>query len=63
MTALLQVDTTPQEFHPTPITDAEAAAMFRAVVMMFTKWNIIDDQAAILLDIPVRSYRRWKKRV
>jgi Protein of unknown function (DUF2384) len=52
MTALLQVNTAPQEFHPTPITDAEAAAMFRAVVMMFAKWDI--------LDVPVRSYRRWK---
>jgi hypothetical protein len=60
MTALLQVDTAPHEFHPTPITDAEAAAMFRAVVMMFAKWDITDDQAATLLDVPVRSYRRWK---
>lgn len=60
MTALLQVDTAPQEFHPTPINDAEAAAMFRAVVMMFGKWDITDDQSAILLDLPVRSYRRWK---
>jgi Protein of unknown function (DUF2384) len=60
MTSLLQVDTTPQDFHPTPITDAEAAAMFRAVVIMFAKWDITDDQAATLLDVPVRSYRRWK---
>jgi Protein of unknown function (DUF2384) len=60
MTALLQIDTAPLEFHPTPITDAEAAAMFRAVVAMFAKWDITDDQAAILLDVPVRSYRRWK---
>jgi Protein of unknown function (DUF2384) len=60
MTALLQVDTAPHEFHPAPITDAEAAAMFRAVVMLFAKWDITDDQAAILLDMPIRSYRRWK---
>ncbi len=60
MTALLQIDTVPQEFHPAPLTDAEAAAMFRAAVMMFAKWDITDDQAAILLDLPVRSYRRWK---
>jgi hypothetical protein len=51
MTALLQVDTAPQEFHPTPITGAEAAAMFRAVVMMFTKWDITDDQAAIVSSV------------
>lgn len=60
MTALLQVDTAPQEFRATPITDAEAAAMFRATVAMFAKWDITDDQAATLLDVPVRSYRRWK---
>jgi hypothetical protein len=60
MTALLYVDTAPQEFQPTPITDAEAAAMFRAVIVMFAKWDITDDQAALLLDLPVRSYRRWK---
>jgi hypothetical protein len=60
MTALLQIDTTPLEFRPTPITDAEAAAMFRAVVSMFAKWDVTDDQAATLLDLPVRSYRRWK---
>ncbi len=60
MTALLQVDTAPHEFRPGPITDAEAAAMFRAVVALFAKWDITDDQAAILLDVPVRSYRRWK---
>ena len=60
MTALLQVDTAPLEFHPTPITDTEAAAMFRASVALFAKWDITDDQAAILMDVPVRSYRRWK---
>jgi hypothetical protein len=60
MTALLQVDTASQDFQPTPITDAEAAAMFRAVVVMFSKWDITDDQAATVLDVPVRSYRRWK---
>jgi hypothetical protein len=60
MTALLYVDAAPQEFQPTPITDAEAAAMFRAVIVMFAKWDITDDQAALLLDLPVRSYRRWK---
>lgn len=60
MIALLPVDTTPPAFRPEPITDAEAAAMFRAAVSMFAKWDITDDQAAILLDVPVRSYRRWK---
>jgi Protein of unknown function (DUF2384) len=60
MTALLRVDTMAPLFRPEPITDAEAAAMFRAAVNMFAKWDITDEQAATLLDLPVRSYRRWK---
>src|SRR5882672_4150457 len=39
MPALLPVNTSPSEFSPAPITDAEAAT---------------------LLDLPVRTYRRWK---
>jgi Protein of unknown function (DUF2384) len=60
MTALLRVDTIAPTFRPEPITDAEAAAMFRAAVKLFAKWDITDEQAATLLDLPLRSYRRWK---
>lgn len=60
MTALLRIDTTPLPFRPAPVTDAEAGAMFRAAVNLFAKWDITDEQAATLLDLPVRSYRRWK---
>jgi hypothetical protein len=46
---------------PAPlITDEEAAAMFRAVLNLFRLWRLTDKQAAILLDVPVRSYARWK---
>ena len=34
--------------------------MFRAVLNLFGKWDLTDEQAAILLDMPVRTYRRWK---
>ena len=34
--------------------------MFRAVLNLFGKWELTDEQAATLLDMPVRSYRRWK---
>src|SRR3546814_7628987 len=34
--------------------------MFRAVLNLFGKWELTDEQAASLLDMPVRSYRRWK---
>jgi hypothetical protein len=60
MSALVRVDTAVREFTPTPITDEEAAAMFRAAVNLFRLWSVTDEQAAVLLDLPVRSYRRWK---
>src|SRR3546814_14591725 len=59
MLALQPVDTVPHAFRPDPITQEEAAAMFRAVLNLFGKWELTDAQAASLLDMPVRSYRRW----
>ena len=60
MLALQPVDTTPQAFRADPITQEEGEAMFRAVLNLFGKWSVTDDQAAALLDMPVRTYRRWK---
>lgn len=60
MSALFPVDTAARDFAPAPITDPEAAAMFRAAINLFPLWSVTDEQAAILLDLPVRSYRRWK---
>ncbi|MCR4268314.1 MbcA/ParS/Xre antitoxin family protein [Nitratireductor sp. ZSWI3] len=60
MALLHPVETRLQNFRPAPVTDEEAAAMFRAVVNLFRLWEITDEQAAILLDLPVRTYRRWK---
>ena len=58
--AVVEVDTSPRPFTAEPITDDEAAAMFRAVINLFSKWGITDEQASLLLDLPVRSLRRWK---
>ena len=58
--ALRPIPTAAPEFLPAPITDEEAAAMFRAALNLFHLWTITDEQAAILLDLPVRTYRRWK---
>src|SRR5687768_13092770 len=58
--ALAAVDTQARPFVPAPITDSEAAAMFRAVLNLVSKWGLTDDQAAALLDLPVRTFRRWK---
>ena len=60
MTALLPVDTAPRDFSPAPITDHEAAATFRAALNLFRLWAVTDEDAATLLDLPIRSYRRWK---
>ena len=60
MPNVLPIDTQSREFVPAPITDEEAAAMFRASLNLFRYWDITDEQAAVLLDLPVRTYRRWK---
>jgi uncharacterized protein (DUF2384 family) len=57
---LQPVSTTAAEFSPAPLTDEEAAAMFRAVLNLFRLWDITDEESATLLDLPVRTYRRWK---
>lgn len=60
MLTLHPVDTAPHAFRPDPLTRAEGEAMFRAAINLFSKWGVTDEQAATLLDMPVRSYRRWK---
>jgi hypothetical protein len=50
MAVLLPVDTAPKDFRPSPITDDEAAAMFRAALNLFRLWDITDEEAATLLD-------------
>ena len=34
--------------------------MFRAAVKLFERWELTDEQAATLLDLPIRTYVRWK---
>lgn len=58
--ALQALKTTADDFSPDPISDEEGGAMLRAVLTLFGKWEITDEDAAILLDLPVRTYRRWK---
>jgi uncharacterized protein (DUF2384 family) len=60
MTALELIDTAPPPFAAEPISDAEGAALFRAAVNLFRAWDVTDEQAATLLDMPLRTYRRWK---
>jgi hypothetical protein len=60
MLALERVALEPRAFQPEPISAEEAAALFRAALTLFARWGLTDEQAAVLLDMPVRSYRRWK---
>lgn len=60
MATLARVDTADRDFIAAPVTDSEAAAMFRAAINLFRLWDVTDLQASILLDVPVRTFRRWK---
>lgn len=50
----------PEPFEPAAISDAEGGAMLRAVLNLFAKWGLSDEEAATLLDLPLRTYRRRK---
>lgn len=58
--SLHPLETRARDFAPDPITDAEGRAMLRAIIALFGKWRITDDECATLLDLPVRTWRRWK---
>jgi uncharacterized protein (DUF2384 family) len=60
MPQLIPVDRNIQAFVPAPITDDEAHAMFRACVNLFRLWQVSDAEAAVLLDLPARTFARWK---
>ena len=60
MTTLTRIDTEAKPFSPDPLTDEEAAAMFRAALNLFRLWGVTDEQAASLLDLPRRTFARWK---
>lgn len=60
MSVLSQITVAPKPFSPDPITDEEAGAMFRAALNLFRLWGVTDDQAAIILDVPRRTFARWK---
>ena len=60
MSVLSQITVAPKPFSPDPITDEEAGAMFRAALNLLRLWGVTDDQAAIILDLPRRTFARWK---
>ncbi len=60
MVALTEIPTKRRPFTSEPITDEEAAAMFRAALNLFQRWGVTDEQASTLLDVPPRTLARWK---
>ncbi|MGO4170445.1 MbcA/ParS/Xre antitoxin family protein [Novosphingobium sp. YAF33] len=60
MTLLQAIDTAAIPFRPEPITQAEGGALFRAALNLFSRWGLTDEQAAVLTDTPLRTFRRWK---
>ncbi|KEQ51447.1 MbcA/ParS/Xre antitoxin family protein [Sphingobium chlorophenolicum] len=60
MAMLQPIETIPAPFRLEPLTQEEGGAMFRAALNLFAKWGVTDEQAAVLTDMPVRSFRRWK---
>ena len=60
MGELVPVGAAVAAFEPTPITDDEAKAMFRACLNLFARWGVTDAEAATLLDAAPRTYARWK---
>ncbi|MEM9582345.1 MAG: MbcA/ParS/Xre antitoxin family protein [Pseudomonadota bacterium] len=58
--SLAPLQTKAAQFVPDPISDEEGGALLRATFNLFSRWNITDEEAATLLDLPVRTYRRWK---
>jgi len=60
MAMLQPIDTVPAPFRPEPISQEEGGGLFRAVLNLFARWGVTDEQAAVLTDMPVRTYRRWK---
>ena len=56
----LAIATQAPDFSDTPVSDEEGAAMFRASLNLFRLWELSDEQSAVLLDLPPRTYARWK---
>jgi uncharacterized protein (DUF2384 family) len=60
MTTLTRIDHEARPFSPGPLTEGEAAALFRAALNLLRLWEVNDEQASIILDLPRRTYARWK---
>lgn len=60
MATLVEATSGPESLPSGPITDEEAAAMARASLSLLRLWGVTDEQAAVLLGLPQRTFARWK---
>lgn len=61
MPAIVPVQSTGARPTVSEITDDEGAAMARAVVNLFDRWDLPDAQAVVLLGgVSARTWARWK---
>lgn len=60
MATLTRVDGRAKASTLEPLTEQEAAALFRAALNLFRLWGVSDDRASVILDLPRRTFARWK---
>jgi len=62
MATLQEITRTPAQADRPEITEEEGAAMARAIINLFDRWEVTDSQAAILLgSLSNSTWARWKK--
>ena len=63
MATLQEITRTPAQTDRPEITDEEGAAMARAIVNLFDRWDLTDAQATVLLgSLSGSTWARWKKK-
>jgi uncharacterized protein (DUF2384 family) len=60
MASLIPIERTRKPPSSEPLTEREAAALFSAALNLFRRWGVNDEQGSIILDVPRRTYARWK---
>lgn len=62
MNALKEIMRTPAQTDRPEITDEEGAAMARAIINLFDRWDLADAQATVLLgSLSASTWARWKR--
>lgn len=60
MTTVTRIEREMRVFTPQALTESEAAVLFRAALNLLRLWGVNDEQGSVILDLPKRTYARWK---